>query len=80
MAIIDEFHRAIAMKIQDEIANRMAGLAAGSAMALPEDKASTAEKYAAGVSYIHALNQVMAMCEEISDERFGRQPEQQQEA
>jgi len=63
--ILDPFHRALAGLISEEIEKREKDLAHGSASRVTEDVVSVAEKYAAAVSYISALEAVLELCHSI---------------
>ena len=77
--ITDPFHRELYKRLHAEISGRMEALAGGSATKITEDQASTAEKYAAAVSYIRALNDALAMCEDIEQRRNIKTPENKRE-
>jgi hypothetical protein len=68
---IDQFFRALGPRLEEDIANRMASLAGGSATQIVGSPISTAERYAAEVSYIKALNDVLRVCHEIEVEMYG---------
>lgn len=72
--ILDPFHRVLAATINEEIASRAEALANGSASRVTEDVVSVAEKYAAAVSYIKALRNVLEMCQQIESEQNSLQP------
>ena len=57
----------------------MVQLAAGHATAIMGSHVSTAENYAAQVSYIKALNDVLAKCQELEDMRYGDGPKKEGE-
>jgi hypothetical protein len=60
--ITDPFHRALKFALEEQITLAMGRLAAGSASLITEDRATVAEKYAAQVARIQALNDVLEMC------------------
>ena len=49
----------------------MASLAGGSATQIVNSPVSTAERYAAEISYIKAMNDVIGMCDEIDAQMYG---------
>jgi hypothetical protein len=65
--ISDPFHRRLYTLLTQELANRMTDLANGSAARISEDTASVGEKYAAQVAYIKAMNDVLEICDDISN-------------
>lgn len=71
---IDPFHRLLSNALTPLIDSRMVDLANGAAVKVAEDTISTAEKYAAHVSYIKALNDVLAKCAEIELDMYGAKP------
>lgn len=76
--LIDQFHRAIYAKLSEEISRRMIQLAEGSAKTIQGSDATVAEKYAAQVSYIEALNDVLDMCQQIENDIYGtKKPDDQ---
>lgn len=77
--LIDPFHKAIHAKLMEERSNRIIGLAAGSAAKITEDTQTVAEKYAAQVSYIKALEDVMEICKQLERERYGERPGREEE-
>lgn len=68
---IDPFARALFPRLQEDLANRMSALAGGSATQIIGSPISTAERYAAEVSYIKALNDILGVCHEIEVEMYG---------
>jgi len=52
----------------------MVELASGSARSIQGADGTVAEKYAAQVSYIQALNDVLEKCKEIELEQYGARP------
>jgi hypothetical protein len=72
--LIDPFHRQLYGQLSEEIANRTAQLAAGSAAKIVDGATTVAENYAAQVSYLIALNRVLDLCQEIEIERYGGRP------
>jgi hypothetical protein len=73
-SIIDPFHRSIYTVVSEAIDKRMVALAGGSAVRTTNDEVSTAEKYAAQVSYLQAMNDVLEWCMEIENDRYGKKP------
>jgi hypothetical protein len=66
-------------RLQDDLAQRMSSLAGGSATQIVGSPISTAERYAAEVSYIKALNDVIRVGEEIEVEMYGgKKPDENQ--
>lgn len=70
--LIDPFHRALYKVLTEKHDQRMFGLAEGSAVATQGSTVSTAEKYAAEVSYIEALRDVFGWCHEVEVEMYGK--------
>lgn len=68
--LIDPFHRALYGALSVELDNRIHDLASGSAAAIVEQNATVAENYAAKVSYIKCLKDVLEKCAEIERERY----------
>ena len=74
--IIDRFHQTLATRLNEELSSRVEQLINGSATRMGDEPTSTAEKYAAQVSYIRAIRHVLELCDEISDDQYGnRKPE-----
>ena len=73
-ALIDPFHRHLYGVLSQEISSRMASLATGSASRTIDDRSTVAEKYAAEVAYIDALNTVLEKCKEIEVDMYGNRP------
>jgi len=71
---IDPFHRQLSNVLTPLIDDKMVALAKGNATKTESDTASTAEKYAAQVAYIQALNDVLDRCREIELEMYGARP------
>ena len=69
--LVDPFHRQLYGVISEDIARRVSRLATGSASAIIDGVTTVAENYAAQVSYIQALNDILAKCQEIEVERYG---------
>ena len=76
--ILDPFHRALASLIEEEIEKATTSLVSGSAARITEDTASVAEKYAAQVSHIRALQSVLELCHqvEVNQNTLGPRPAQ----
>lgn len=72
--LLDPFHKAIHNKLSEDIQARKDALASGSAKVRQDDTATVAEKYAAAVAYIMALEQVLAYCMELEQDRYGTRP------
>lgn len=72
--VVDPFHRQLYNRISDDLQQRSDAIAGGSASVSAEDKKTVAEKYAAQVSYILALRNVLELCEDISGEMMGARP------
>ncbi len=79
-SIIDPFHRALNAALTDLVNDRMISLARGSASRTETDTATTAEKYAAQVSYIQAIHDVLDKCEELEREQYGKRAGQPEES
>lgn len=75
--LIDPFHRSLHERLIDNLSNRINQLADGSASQSKEGVSTVAEKYAAQVSYIKALRDVLALCEELERERYGVRKEEE---
>lgn len=71
----DPFHRELHAKLQEHLEARVNRLVSGGAAQTESDFASTAEKYAAQVSYIQALREVIQICDDLEQDRFGRKLE-----
>lgn len=69
--LIDPFHRKLYGVLSKDIESRMALLASGSATAIQGAVETVAEKYAAQVSYIKALNDVLDKCHELEVDMYG---------
>ena len=69
--LMDPFHKRLYVQLQERIEDYKEHLALGSATALPENKITTAELYAAKVSYISALKYVLEVCEAVDREMHG---------
>ena len=72
--LIDPFHRNLYAVLSEDIDRRMIELASGSATSIQGAAETVAEKYAAQVSYIRALNDVLDKCKEIELEQYGARP------
>lgn len=72
--LIDPFHRALEAKLREELDTRITALARGSANAYVSDTQTVAERYAAAVSYILALEEVLKVCMDLERERYGDRP------
>lgn len=72
--LIDPFHRSLYAVLSEDIDRRMIELASGSATSIQGAAETVAEKYAAQVSYIRALNDVLEKCKEIELEQYGARP------
>jgi hypothetical protein len=68
---IDPFHRQLYESLQAKLEHRITQLAAGSASSIAGDAASLAEKYAAQVSYIKALQDVIEECASLEAVMYG---------
>ena len=79
MSIIDRFHQNLRKKLLEDISARMTQLASGAASKTEYDQASTAEKYAAQVSYLRALNEVLDLCEQLDADQHGVKREERTE-
>lgn len=77
--LIDPFHRALHRRLAADLEERILNLAAGSAAQNDSDTKSVAEKYAAQVAYIRAIQDVMGICEELERERYGDRPKGKEE-
>lgn len=75
----DPFHRELRRRLDEKLAARVEHLAAGGATTTDLEVISTAEKYAAQVTYIQALRDVLAMCDEMDRERYGSNDEEGQD-
>ena len=71
---IDPVHRHLSNVLTPLIDDKMVALAKGNATKTDLDTVSTAEKYAAQVAYIQALNDVLDRCAEIENEMYGARP------
>lgn len=69
--LIDPFHRALYSKLAEMLEQRIVRLSEGSAAQNDSDTKSVAEKYAAQVSYIRALRDVLEICEGLEQDRYG---------
>lgn len=69
--LIDAFHRRLYPVLAKDIENRMLQLAEGSAKTIQGGAETVAEKYAAQVAYITALNDVLSKCHEIEVDMYG---------
>jgi hypothetical protein len=74
--LIDPFHRQLYNKLDQEIQERVIALSEGSALKITDDRQSVTEKYAAQVSYIKALRDVLEICKELEQDRYGSRPRQ----
>lgn len=72
--LIDPFHRELYGVLSEELTNRVTQLANGSAAKLFHGATTVAENYAAQVSYIKALNDVLEKCQELERNRYGGRP------
>ncbi len=72
--IIDPFHRSLYNLLADKIDGRVVDLASGSAASIQGAAEMVAEKYAAQVSYIKALNDVLGWCRELELAQYGARP------
>ena len=75
----DPFHRALHAMVAKTIDDRMVNLARGSANSIEGAVQTVAEKYAAQVSYILALQDVLGWCEELEREQYGLRPSEEVE-
>lgn len=69
--LIDAFHRVLYGKLTEQLERRVNELASGSAATILGDTQTVAEKYAAQVGYIKAFYDVMGICEQIEQDRYG---------
>lgn len=77
--IIDPFYRELDKRLNALIADRVTGLAAGSANPTQGEQATVGEKYAAQISYLKAITDILDVCHEIELDRYGpRKPEEKQ--
>lgn len=76
--IIDPFHRKLYNEVMLVVSERVAQLAGGAAASNPS--ITVAESYAAQVSYIKALNDVLNKCHEIEVEQYGARPASEEAA
>lgn len=72
--IRDPFHRALASLIAERLEERKEALAGGGASLITEDVVSVSEKYAAAVSYIQALRDVLGLCQQIESNQDAMGP------
>ena len=72
-SINDPFHRQLAIIVRDKLTQRIGGLASGDAIRVQDEVITTAEKYAAKVAYIQALNDVLNWCQEIENPKAAEQ-------
>lgn len=79
MPIIDRFHQSLKAKLQEEINKKVEALKRGNARQLPGEVVTTAEKYAAAIMYIEALEGVLKICDEISADQYGTKRESDDE-
>lgn len=77
--LVDPFHRALYAVLVKELENRMGQLAEGSACTNTNDTQTVAEKYAAQVSYIKALHDILEKCEELEADLFGTKQKRKDE-
>lgn len=70
--IIDPFHREFYTRVAEELETRKNNLSKGSAALTQYEhpNVTVAERYAAGVSYIQALNDVLSIAAEIEQRRY----------
>lgn len=73
-ALQDPFHRRLRNTLLEHRDARIEQLIKGGAAKSETDTATTAEKYAAQVSYIEAVNLVLDLCMSIEEERYGNTP------
>ena len=73
----DPFHRALHAQVAKTIDDRMVNLAQGGAASIEGSAQTVAEKYAAQVSYIKALSDVLGWCEELEREQYGLRPSEE---
>ena len=71
-SLIDPFHRALYAMVTRAIEDRVTDLASGSAAVLKDSSQTVAEKYAAKVAYLMALKDVLAWCEELEADMYGK--------
>ena len=76
----DPFHRALHAQVAKTIDDRMVNLAQGGAASIQGAAETVAEKYAAQVSYIRALQDVLGWCEELEREQYGLRPSEEVES
>ena len=65
-SIIDPFHREVNKVLAEEVDKRMVHLASGGA--------ASHEEYKYQVGYLEALNRVLAICQDIENDRYGKRP------
>ncbi len=78
-SLLDPFHRALHTQVSKTIDDRMVNLAQGGAASIEGSAQTVAEKYAAHVSYIKALSDVLGWCEELEREQYGLRPSEEGE-
>lgn len=74
--IIDPFHRQLRAVLDEDLTRRIVALSEGSAARVAGGVEEVAEKYAAQVSYIKALRDLIEKCEELEKEIYGPKPAQ----
>ena len=72
--LVDPFFRKLYSVLSEDINARTISLATGSASRTIDDRSTVAEKYAAEVAYIDALNTVLEKCKEIEIDMYGNRP------
>lgn len=72
--LLDSFHKALYNRLAPELDERKEALAHGSAKVRENDTSTVAEKYAAAVAYIMALEHVLEVCRELEQDRYGTRP------
>lgn len=72
--LIDPFHRELTTRLTAEIDKRIEQLTEGSAKRYINDSETVAEKYASQITYIKALRDVLTICVELEQARYGAKP------
>lgn len=71
----DPFHRDLRAQLEEHLQDRYERLINSGATQLPMESTTTAEKYAAQCAYIHAVQEVIKICNQLEQDRFGRKLE-----
>lgn len=72
--LIDPFHRALRERLEEQLSNKIEALSNGSAITGAQSASDVAERYAAQTSYIRALRDVLSVCEDLEQDRYGVRP------